>query len=129
MGVWAEEPAAKKKAPVKAAAKKTAAKAEATKIPKGAKLVSPGTWKWTDPKGTVWTYNETPFGIMKGEEPKDLKPDPIPTDWKITEDGETLTFERPWPFGGVNRWTKNKNDLTGLEKSVWERHQKTQAAK
>ncbi|MDX1980589.1 MAG: hypothetical protein SFV51_09995 [Bryobacteraceae bacterium] len=132
-GAWAEEPAAKKKAPVaKAAAKKPAVKKaapEAVKVPRDAVRVSPGMWKWKDPKGIVWVYNETPFGIMKGEEPKDQEPEKTPTDWKVTDEGETLAFERPWPFGGVNRWTKNKNDLTAIEKAVWEQHRKAQAAR
>lgn len=127
----AQEPA-KKKAPAKAApvAKKQAAPKAAPKpgpitIPKDAKEISPGTFRWVDPKGQAWLYNQTPFGIMRGPEPKNPEPEPVPTDWKVTEEGDQLTFERPWPFGSPKRWTKSKNDLTTMERAVWDRSRQT----
>ena len=38
---------------------------------------------------------------------------------KVTENGDSLTFERPSPFG-VYRWTKKKTELTDDEKKLWE---------
>lgn len=110
----------------KAAAKPVAKKAQAPQkvtVPKDAKEIHPGTFRWVDPKGVAWLYTVTPFGIMKGEEPKDQQPEAIPTDWTVKENGDNLEFERPWPFGGLKRWTKAKNDLTEVEKAVWQRQQ------
>lgn len=39
---------------------------------------------------------------------------------KATEDGDTIRFERPSPFG-VMRWQKKKSELNEMERAVWER--------
>ncbi len=136
----AKAPAPAKKTTSKTAAKspaKSQAKAKATtapkkvstpaarsivEIPKDAKEISPGTYRWVDPKGKAWIYNKTPFGLMSGPEPP-AEPDVIPTDWKVFDEGDSLTFERPWPFSGTKRWTVKKTDLTEMETAVWKRSQ------
>jgi hypothetical protein len=119
-----------KKGATKAAPKtatKTVAKAAPkqkaeTEVPAGSTLVSPGTYRWVDPKGVAWIYQKTPFGLMKAPE-GDLRADPIPTDWKITDEGDALTFEKPYPFGGTQKWTRKKAELTEMEQAVWKQSQ------
>lgn len=132
----AKSPSTTKKAAPKTAAKtpaKTTAKTTARKsstpvaraiveIPKDAKEISPGLYRWVDPQGKAWIYNKTPFGLMSGPEPP-KEPLVVPTDWKVFDEGESLTFERPWPFSGTKRWTVNKTDLTEIESAVWKRAQ------
>jgi hypothetical protein len=38
---------------------------------------------------------------------------------KVTEDGDTIHFERPTPFG-MSRWSRKKSELTDEEKRLWE---------
>lgn len=49
-----------------------------------------------------------------------------PVQTKVTEDGETLHFERPSPFGAY-KWSRKKDDLTADEKRLWE-SQRTSSA-
>jgi hypothetical protein len=125
----------KKAAP--AAAPKKASKATTTKSksvakkvrppagpPKGAVEVEPGTFRWVDPKGKSWIYTQSPFGWMKGEEQESFRlTDPVPTDWTVTDEGDSLTFNRPYPFGGNKHWTVKKTELTEMEAAVWKRSQ------
>jgi hypothetical protein len=73
------------------------------------------------PKGKAATGYTTPFGVLhsdgKTAEPH-AKPQP-PLDFKVTEEGDSLRFERPSPFG-VRKWTRKKTDLTEMEKAAWE---------
>jgi hypothetical protein len=119
-------PKAAPKAAVKTTAKATpkpAPKQKAeTEVPKGATLVAPGTYRWVDQKNVSWIYQITPFGLMKAVE-GDIKSDPVPTDWKITDEGDALTFEKPYPFGGVQKWTRKKAELTDMEQAVWKQSQ------
>lgn len=139
----AEEPAKKttaapKKAPATkstAAPKATAAKKAAPKqgpitIPKDAKEISPGAYRWVDPKGVAWTYTQTPFGIMRAIE----KPDPIDysdktANWTVTDQGDSVAFERPYPFGGAMKWTRKKTELNEAETAAWQRSQATAQSK
>ncbi|MBI3682398.1 MAG: hypothetical protein HY235_18620 [Acidobacteria bacterium] len=116
-------------APAKAGAKTAAKPAQALPggPPADAREIEPGRFRWVDPKGQAWIYARTPFGWMKGPETQKA-PEPAPTDWKVTEDGDTLLFERPWPFGGVKRWTKRKTELTEIEQAVWKRAQESKPA-
>jgi hypothetical protein len=126
----------KKAAPAAATSKKTTkatatkSKAVAKKVqppagpPKGAVEVEPGTFRWVDPKGKSWIYSQSPFGWMKGEEQESFRAtDPVPTDWTVTDQGDSLTFDRPYPFGGNKQWTVKKTDLTEMEAAVWKRSQ------
>lgn len=124
-----KEPAKKaaSKAAPKAAAKtskaKTPPKQKAeTEVPPGSKLISPGTYRWVDPKGVAWIYQVTPFGLMKAPQ-GDMPEEPIPTDWKITDEGDSLAFEKPYPFGGTQKWTRKKSELTEMEQAVWKQSQ------
>jgi hypothetical protein len=73
------------------------------------------------PKGKAATGYTTPFGVLhsdgKTAEPH-AKPQP-PLDFKVTEEGDSLRFERPSPFG-VRKWTRKQTDLTEMEKAAWE---------
>jgi hypothetical protein len=112
-----------------APAKKAAPKPQAITIPKDAKEVSPGTFRHVDAKGQAWIYQHTPFGLMRGPEPKNPEPDPIPADWTAIEQGDSITFERPWPFGGTKRWTVKKAEMTETEQAVWQRLQAAKQGK
>lgn len=102
---------------------KQPARVSATGLPSGAKEIAPNTYRWVDAKGQAWIYRQTPFGYMKGPETAP-EPETIPADWRVAEEGELLRFERPSPFGGVQRWTKKKDELDPVESAVWKRSQK-----
>src|ERR1700722_19873836 len=100
-GLAEDQPAKKEES-----AKKTAVVTGLT-LPAGAKKVEPGTYTYTDAQGKKWIYRQTPFGLSKAED----KPAPEPTAapagvvTTATEDGDTIRFERPGPFG-IYRWQK-----------------------
>lgn len=110
----------------KKTAAKVAAPAAELKLPAGATMVEPGTYTYTDAQGKNWIYRKTPFGLSKAED----KPAPAPdattaaadAGYTATEDGDSVRFERPSPFG-VYKWKKKKTDLTSDEKAAWERSQ------
>src|SRR5947209_3682471 len=118
----AESPLRKKKAPAVPAAKAV----QPLQIPAGAVESEPGTFRYTDARGKKWTYRKTPFGIARiPDVPSDATAETLNArergdDVKATEDGDTIRFERPGPFG-VYRWEKSKSELTAMEQSVWER--------
>jgi hypothetical protein len=62
---------------------------------------------------------KTPFGKSKASE------DGGPVT-KVTESGDSITFERPSPFG-VYRWTRKKSELTADERKLWEAQRPAQA--
>ena len=101
-----------------------------TAIPASAVQIEPGAYRWTDAKGKKWILFQTPFGIARKEdtgEPlrKKLQEDRGMQGVKITEDGDSLKFEREGPFG-TYKWTKKKAELSDEEKAAWQR-QKEQA--
>ena len=105
----------------KASAKKAAAPPADLTLPAGAKLVEPGTYTFTDAKGKKWIYRQTPFGLARLEDkPAEAETSPAPSLITATEDGDTIRFERPGPFG-VYRWQKNKSELADDERAAWER--------
>jgi hypothetical protein len=129
-------------APAQNDSKKTTAPAPRTapaevKIPAGAVKTEDGSYKFTDPKGKKWIYRQTPFGIAKSEDkPADptatpfgnakLKPAseaPKPVEGKeltvAYDEGDTVRFERPTPFG-TNIWRKKKTELDASEKKILE---------
>jgi hypothetical protein len=59
---------------------------------------------------TPGTTMPTPFGETKSRAA-------VPV--KITEEGETLKFERQTPFG-LQRWTRKKTELTDAEAAMWQ---------
>lgn len=113
----------KKTAPAKAAAKAKPARKTPppVTIPAGAKEISPGYYRWVDPKGQAWTYRKTPFGIMRGPE-KTETPAPVPMDWTAEDTGDSVTFTGPSPFGRKH-WTVKKTELSETEAAVWKRVQ------
>lgn len=119
----------------KTASSKTASSAKAapaddkppTTIPADAQQIEPGAFRWTDAKGRKWILFQTPFGIARKEdtgEPLRKKQQEARTmqGVKITEDGDSLKFEREGPFG-MYRWSKKKADLTDEEKAAWQSQQ------
>src|SRR2546427_11859625 len=113
----AEDGPAKKPDPKK----KSTPPAELT-LPADAKMVEPGTYSFTDAQGKKWIYRKTPFGIARAEDnPAELVAAPAAgSAITATEDGDTVRFERPGPFGPY-RWQKKKSELSDDERSAWER--------
>jgi hypothetical protein len=121
----AEEPA-----PKKAQAKKNPVPPAELTLPPGAKQVDPATYTFTDAQGKKWIYRKTPFGLARIEDkPVEASSAPASAGAEITakEDGDTIRFERPGPFG-TYRWEKKKSELTEDEKAAWERLQAKDAA-
>ena len=121
----APKPAAKASPKTTVAAKKPAAKpVDPLAVPAGAKELEPGRYRLVDAKGQAWLYQRTPFGLIKMPETKEpAHAEPTPTDWTVKEESDSVTFERPNPFGGKSAWTKKKTDLTDVETAVWKRSQ------
>src|SRR4051812_16600547 len=108
----------------KATAKKSSAPVAAPRtLPAGATQVEPGTYTYTDAKGKKWIYRQTPFGLSRAEDkPAETESaaGAASTYMKATENGDTVRFERPGPFG-VYRWEKKKSELDAEERAVLER--------
>jgi hypothetical protein len=123
IGVAEDQPAA---APQKKAAAKSAKPAPPLKLPAGAVEVEPYTYTYTDPKGVKWIYRKTPFGLARFEDKPAASTDapapPLGAGMTATDNGDSVRFERPGPFG-VYRWEKKKDDLTGDERAAWQRSQ------
>jgi len=129
--IAAEKPAPKK-------AKPAPNKVQEVTIPAGAIEVEPYTYRYTDAQGKKWIYRKTPFGISRVED----KPveDPKAVDPKkeenarlidattAVEEGETVRFERPGPFG-VTKWQRKKTELNEVERAVWDRELQKRAAR
>ena len=90
-------------------------------VPAGAVEVRPGAFRFVDTDGKAWLYRKTPFGVVR-------TPDSQPTATTIAiEDGDTIRFERPTPFG-VDKWQKKKSELNSTERAIWESQQASSAA-
>jgi hypothetical protein len=125
--------------PPKPAAKtaKTTKKTEApdkppTSIPANAVQIEQGAYRWTDAKGKKWILFETPFGIARKEDTGEplrhkLQEDHGMQGVKITEDGDSLKFEREGPFG-TYKWSKKKTDLDVGEQAAWDRQKSAETA-
>jgi hypothetical protein len=123
----ADDPKTKKDDDTKA---KTEAKTEAaekplTEIPASAVQFEPGSYHYTDAKGKKWILRPTPFGIAKIEDTgvplrNKREQEHGMEGVKVTEDGDSVKFERPGPFG-MYKWEKKKTDLDAGEKAAWER--------
>ncbi len=119
---------------------KTATKKTVTpsnlEIPAGAVEVSPTVYKYTDKAGQKWIYYRMPLGIsrsMDAPTPETnaakQKSDAASPETKVTEQGDSLKFVRPGPFGNYT-WVKKKADLDDLEKETYEQwRKKTSQAK
>ena len=132
LALAAQDPQAPARKPAPKAAPKAAAKAApkalvppvAPKVTDGSKplpipaeavLAADGDYHYTDPQGEKWIYRKTPFGVTRMEDTPQLAPAQVAAASgafiKATEDGDTVRFERPGPFG-TWKWAKKK--LTGL---------------
>jgi hypothetical protein len=109
---------------------KAAAAPVAVTIPAEAVQGADGVYHYTDPQGKKWNYWKTPFGIGHAEDNGERKYEPAAgkpaaaraTGIKAVEDGDTVRFERPGPFG-VWKWEKKKADLDEVEKAALENSQ------
>ena len=94
-------------------------------IPKDAVETEPGTYRYTDSDGKKWIYRKTPWGVARLEDkPADKAADqPVPDPAaaiKVTEQGDTIQFERPGPFG-TYKWQKKISELDATERAALER--------
>jgi len=98
-------------------------------IPKGATHHPDGSWTWKDKKGAKWVYHQTPFGVVRSlatdkeveKQPEQQKPpQPAAAATKAIDQGNTVRFERPTPFGTV-KWEKKKSELTDDERRILDR--------
>ena len=107
-------------------------------VPVEALPVAAGVWRWSDPRKKVWLFQETPAGLMKTEAPMgavgptglkmaDDRPDAVLDLMSVKEEGESLRFSRPGPFGAYS-WLKKKTQLDKDETIVWERAQAKSAS-
>jgi hypothetical protein len=141
---------------VPAVAEETKKKAPAVQsVPAGAERVDANTFRHKDAQGKVWIYRQTPFGVVKFEENKN-EPATVggrrATPWgtvkvdgsappkadpeaeakqasliTVTEEGDSLRFERTSPFGKFS-WNRKKTELNEDEKAAWERSRASQSA-
>jgi glucose/arabinose dehydrogenase len=108
-----------------AASAKPKAAPSPSALPPGAVQTAAGTYSYTDPQGKKWTYRQTPFGMAKIEE-RDTSAAAAEIEKKQAEqthafeDGDSIRFERPGPFG-VYSWKQKKAELNSLEQTVWNR--------
>src|SRR5207247_303327 len=110
-----------KHAPVKSEAK--------LEIPAEAVPAADGSYRYTGPDGKQWIYRKTPFGVSRTEDkPAEPKPAPTLDGVKATEDGDSIRFERPGPFG-VYKWQRKKTELNESEKAAWDREKARAAPK
>jgi hypothetical protein len=105
------------------------AKTQVAGIPADAVQIAPYTYRFSDAKGTVWIYRQTPFGVSRREDvpvsPEEAKKNQEARDRLIeatraVEEGESIHFTRDSPFGPM-QWTRNKADLNEIEQAVWSR--------
>ena len=96
-------------------------------VPAGAVEVSPNLYKLADKTGKVWFYQRNPFGVLRFEQtPEQAALDPkmiaqVP-DTQVTEQGDSLKFVRPGPFGNYT-WMKKKTDLDESEQAAYQTFQ------
>ena len=115
----------------------------AQNVPKDAKEVAPGEYRVVSKDGKTETWRKTPFGFQKLSAPAAAAPasgdaaapasgavrpvSPFGDNTKsstapqttLKEDGDSIRFERPTPFG-VQRWTRKKTELTPEETKLWQ---------
>jgi hypothetical protein len=129
--------------------KKTTAPAPRTvsaesKIPADAVKSEDGSYRYTDKNGKKWIYRETPFGISKAEDkapdatatpfgkskepavaPKPAEAQPGSKELTVAiDEGDTVRFERPTPFG-TSVWRKKKSELDANDQKIIDEQQKS----
>lgn len=107
---------------------KTAAKPAvtvSTGIPAGAVEVGPNLYKLADKTGKVWFYRRTPFGASRFEErtettsAESAKYAAQVPETQVSEQGDTVKFVRPGPFGNYT-WAKKKVEMDESEMASYE---------
>ncbi len=90
-------------------------------VPDGAVRNANGTYSWTDKDGKKWIYMNSPFGLSRVAAPEssDSEPAPATSEWKVTDKGDSVRFERKGPMGNVV-WEKKKTDLNEQERRAYE---------
>jgi hypothetical protein len=92
-------------------------------IPAGASKAADG-YHYTDAQGRQWIYRVTPFGVaripaVEAASSKAAKSAPATGDnLRATDHGDTVSFERPGPFG-TYRWERKKSELDAAERAAW----------
>ncbi len=101
-------------------------------IPFTATKIADGAWRAIE-DGKPIIYRSTPFGFSKVSEEENSKiqrmingkPDEateVPAGISVAEKDGKLHFKRITPFGNYE-WTKDKDNLTAVEKSLWRQTQ------
>ena len=113
----------------KAPSKKTVTPSN-MEIPAGAIEVGSNIYSYTDKAGKKWMYYRTPLGISKAMENSSSetnaakeRSDAASPETQVTEQGDSLKFVRPGPFGNYT-WVKKKADLDDIEKEAYEASRK-----
>jgi hypothetical protein len=96
-------------------------------VPQGATATAPATYSYTDAEGRKWIYHTSPFGVTREPEGAPSRFTRDYSNVKATEQGDSIRFERPTPFGPF-RWQTKKSDLNEMERTVWQREQASQSA-
>ena len=91
-------------------------------VPQGAVATAPGAFRFTDADGKTWIYHTSPFGVTREAEGAPQRFVRDYSNVKATEQGDSIRFERPTPFGPF-RWQTKKSELNEMERAVWEREQ------
>jgi hypothetical protein len=91
-------------------------------VPQGAVATSPSTYTYADADGKKWIYHTSPFGVTREAEGAPPRFTRDFSNVKATEQGDSIRFERPTPFGPF-RWQTKKSELNEMERTVWEREQ------
>jgi hypothetical protein len=126
-GTGATAPKATKK--TVASKKATTAASKPLTIPTDAVANGDGTYSWKDKQGKIWTFLNTPFGVMKSEAPATpATASPTMAGVKAFDDGDKVRFERPSPFGPI-KWEKSKTELTDDERNLLNSQAPSQTAK
>jgi hypothetical protein len=97
-------------------------------VPFTATKISDGAWRAIE-DGKPVIYRSTAFGFSKVSEEENSKiqrmisgkpneATEVPAGLSVAEKDGKLHFKRITPFGAYE-WTKDKNDLTAVEKSLW----------
>lgn len=124
--MWAaDKPAGPKAAQTKPAAKQANRMRAPDAIPPGAVETNPGTWHYTDAAGKKWIYRKTPWGTARFEDAQGVtvKSEAEIKDAesiKAVEDGDSIRFEKPGPFG-TYKWSRKKSELSEAEQQAWDR--------
>ncbi len=90
-------------------------------IPSSAVKAADG-YHYTDGQGRQWIYRPTPFGVARipAAAAAPAK-SPVPAEnLRATDHGDSVSFERPGPFG-VFRWERKKSEMDAAERAAWER--------